>query len=54
MDTRLSCLKSILCGALLGKTPLFTTLFANRSIGETFENVLNPTVNKQVRLLRIH
>jgi len=53
-DTRLSCLKSILGGALLGKTPVFTTLFPNRSIDESFEDVFNPMVNKKMRLLRIH
>jgi hypothetical protein len=53
-DTRLSCLKSILGGARLGKTPLFTTLFSNRSIDEGFEDVFNPMVNKRMRLLRIH
>jgi hypothetical protein len=50
-DTRLSCLKSILGGALLGKTPLFTTLFSNRLIDESFEDVFDPTVNNQMRLL---
>jgi hypothetical protein len=53
-DTRLSCLKSILDGALLGKTPLFTTLFPNRAIDESFEAAFNPMVNNQMRLLRIY
>jgi len=40
--------------AVLGKTPLVTTLFSNRSIDESFEDVFNPAVNKRMRLLRIH
>jgi hypothetical protein len=53
-DTRLSCLKAVLGGALLSKTPLFTTLFPNRSIDESFEAASNPMVNNQMSLLRIH
>jgi hypothetical protein len=53
-DTRLSSLTSILGGALLGKTPLFTTVFVNGSIDESFEAACNPMVNNHMRLLRIH
>jgi hypothetical protein len=53
-DTRLSCLKSIFDGALLGKTPLFTTLFPNRSIDQSFQAACNSTLNNHMRLLRIH
>jgi hypothetical protein len=53
-DTRLSCLKAVLGGALLSKTPLFTTLSPNRSIDESFEAASNPMVNNQMSLLRIH
>jgi len=49
-DTRFSCLKSIPCGALLGKTPFFRTLFPNRAIDQSFEDVFN----NRMRLIRSH
>jgi hypothetical protein len=39
---------------VLGKTPLLRTLGPNRSIDKGFEDVFNPMVGKQMRLLRIH
>jgi hypothetical protein len=44
----------MLCGALLGKSPLFTALFANRPNHESFEAVFNPVSKEQTRLLPVH
>jgi hypothetical protein len=33
-------------GTPLGKSPLFTAVFANRPIDESFEAVFNPTSNE--------
>jgi hypothetical protein len=40
-DARLSCLESILCGALLSKSPLVPALFANLAIDKMHKAVLN-------------
>jgi len=34
------------CDKALGESPLFTTLFANRTIDESFEALFNPISNK--------
>jgi len=36
----------MLCGALLGKSPLLSASFAKAAIHESFEAVFNPTSTK--------
>jgi len=40
-NARFSCLESVLCGALLGKSPFVSALFANLTIDKTHQTVLN-------------
>jgi len=41
-------------GALLGESPLLSTLFANPAIDESFEAVFNPSSTEQIKFLPIH
>jgi len=40
-DARLSCLETVFCSALLGKSPLVEALFANLAINKMLEAIFN-------------